>query len=497
MSIVQASTDNTKNNGGFYWNGKLVYQPQPKQMLFHNSDKRFLLLGGAAGSGKSYAISMHGVMLCNSFEDDKGNPIPIQGIILRRKFPDLEKSIIRPLLATLPSEKSGFYDYNASKHSMTFWNGSVLDFGHCRTEEDVYNYQGSEYHFIGLDESTHFTEFQIKYLWTRLRVPEPLRKFGVTERFFAATNPGNRSHNFHKAIWIDHDFRNHPEIKDLREEFLFIKSDLKDNAYLDYDTYASTLSLHGEKIKRQLLYGDWDINEGTFFNEFRKDVHVVPHFVIPDDWKKVVGIDYGFRAPSAVVWLAIEPVSGTVYCYRELYEAGLTFTKLAEKIVTMTPKDEKLDYLVCDPSIDHNTGESEMTGFTIMKNVLKKTRRWRLKKGDNERAIGWIMIRERLQIYKGANGKDDAHLKILNRSAIDKQGGCPKLAQNIPDQQYEDNETGKGDDVATNGDDHLCDALRYVIMSLSDKKSFSDSFDVVHKQSIFKKVFDRFSTVSY
>lgn len=100
----------------------------------------------------------------------------------RRTYPELEASIILPLLKILPK---GSYKYNESKHAMRFPNGSVIKFGHVQYDKDVFRYQGEEFDAIGIDELTLFTEFQFKFLKSRLRSTKPY----VKPCFFATTNP--------------------------------------------------------------------------------------------------------------------------------------------------------------------------------------------------------------------------------------------------------------------------------------------------------------------
>jgi hypothetical protein len=47
--------------------------------------------------------------------------------------------------------------YNATKHVITFHNGSNLFFGHVKTDADLLQYQGAEFLFIGWEELTQFT----------------------------------------------------------------------------------------------------------------------------------------------------------------------------------------------------------------------------------------------------------------------------------------------------------------------------------------------------
>jgi hypothetical protein len=47
--------------------------------------------------------------------------------------------------------------------------GATLKLGYLRSDEDCFDHDGQEYSFVGFDESTHHTEYQIRYLLSRLR----------------------------------------------------------------------------------------------------------------------------------------------------------------------------------------------------------------------------------------------------------------------------------------------------------------------------------------
>ena len=107
-----------------------------------------MLFGGAAGGGKSYA------QLIDAFLYAMKYPFSKQ-LILRRTLPELEKSLIRVSLGLYDGR---IYRYNSSKHTGTFTNGSIIDFGYCDRENDVFKYQSAEYDVIRFDELTHFTK---------------------------------------------------------------------------------------------------------------------------------------------------------------------------------------------------------------------------------------------------------------------------------------------------------------------------------------------------
>ena len=99
-----------------------------KQDLFIHSEAFETLFGGAAGGGKSFGQLVDALIYALQYEKSKQ-------IIFRRTFPDLERSIIRTSMELYPRQIAS---YNSSKHTWTFQNGSIIDFGYIDNENDVY-----------------------------------------------------------------------------------------------------------------------------------------------------------------------------------------------------------------------------------------------------------------------------------------------------------------------------------------------------------------------
>ncbi len=148
------------------------------------------MFGGAAGPGKTKALLWECIRQANKYPG-------VDTLLLRRTFPELESSLLTYFRRDVPREM--YESYNESKHIVTWKNGSTTRFGHCAHENDVYQYQGAEYLFIGLDELTHFTLKQWQFLTSRNRCPVP----GTFPNMAGATNPGNIGHAWVKALWID------------------------------------------------------------------------------------------------------------------------------------------------------------------------------------------------------------------------------------------------------------------------------------------------------
>ncbi|MEG0020859.1 MAG: phage terminase large subunit, partial [Oscillospiraceae bacterium] len=249
-----------------------------KQQQFINCTADEVLFGGAAGGGKSYA------QLIDCFLYGLKYPKSKQ-LILRRTLPELEKSLIRVSLELFSDE---VYKYNSSKHTGVFANGSLVDFGYCDNENDVFKYQSAEYDVIRFDELTHFTQDMYVYLLSRLRGANDYPK-----QIKSSTNPGGVGHSWVKKRFIDCCLEG--EYRDENGTRQFIPAKVSDNTFLmrSDSGYINRLKGLGAKEKRALLYGDWDIFEGQYFSEFRRDIHVVKPFVLPSHWKRYFTMDYG------------------------------------------------------------------------------------------------------------------------------------------------------------------------------------------------------------
>src|SRR5216684_8792026 len=195
-----------------------IYDPFPRQEHFHFSPAKYRLFGGAAGPGKTKALLFEAILQATAVDG-------CDTLLLRRTYPELESSLLAYFRRDLPRE---FYkSYNESKHLVTWHNGSTTRFGYCRNENDVYQYQGAEFLFIGIDELTHFTLKQWQFLTSRNRCPVA----GTFPNMAGATNPGNIGHAWVKALWVERKpaaGMERPEQYD-PADYAFIRATIADN----------------------------------------------------------------------------------------------------------------------------------------------------------------------------------------------------------------------------------------------------------------------------
>lgn len=367
---------------------KINFNITQKQNKFINADADEVLFGGAAGGGKSYGQVIDALLYALKYPGSKQ-------IIFRRTFPELDKSIIRTALELYPQS---IFKYNSSKHTGVFANGSIIDFGYCDSETDVFKYQSAEFDVIRFDELTHFTEDIYIYLISRLRGANDFPK-----SVKSSTNPGGVGHSWVKSRFIDcgapdivHSFTNGTRI--------FIPSKVQDNCFLmsKDKNYIKRLENLDEKNKKALLYGDWDIFDGQYFAEFKRDIHTCRPFEIPPEWTRYRAIDYGLDC-LAVLWIAINSLN-ECFIYREYAESNKIISDGAYEIKELS-QNEKIRLTYAPPDLWSRSQESGKCRADIFRNSGLH-----LTKSNNDRVSGWLCIKEMLK----ANANGDVKLHIFD-----------------------------------------------------------------------------------
>lgn len=355
-----------------------------KQKKFIDATENEVLFGGAAGGGKSYGQLVDALLYALRYPGSKQ-------LILRRTFSELDKSLIRTSLSIFPRE---IYTFNASAHVGKFKNGSIIDFGYCANESDVFQYQSAEYDQIRFDELTHFTEAQYVYLISRLRGANDFPK-----QVKSSTNPGGVGHGWVKARFIDSHAPEEGFVGDDGMSRIFIPSYLSDNKFLELNdtAYRARLLALPERERRALLYGDWDIFEGQYFSEFDRRIHTCEPFKIPDSYRRYRTIDYGLDR-LACLWIAVAP-DGKSYVYREYCESNLPISAAAAAILERTPEDEEIYATLAPPDLWFRTQESGKS-----KAIIFAEAGLNFVKTSNDRECGWLAIKELLADRGGEVG---------------------------------------------------------------------------------------------
>jgi len=440
----------------------IPYEPQPRQQLYHQTvDVDELLYGGAAGGGKTEATIWDALYYGLTYPQSRQ-------IIFRRTFQDLERSIIARTLQVYPPELA---KYNASKHTWTLINGSIIELAHWDQDSDYLKYQGAEYDVVRWEELTQFKESWYVLMLSRVRGSRPYPRFVKS-----TTNPGNEGHTWVKKRFIDigppeqvHTVQettddgesmyyppDHPKAgQPIVSRRIFIPARVSDNQKLleaDPD-YVARLMRLPDKERRQLLEGDWDTFAGQYFEEWSRSIHVVEPFEIPHDWRRYRALDEGYNDPFVCLWIAVDR-QGFAYVYREVVRRKLLSREQAQLVKQLTG-DEVIDYSVGDTSfwnkskVDTNESPAEIyakEGVPLIQ-------------ANKERVNGWKRLRDWLkpiEVVDPVTGKTYTTAKLRVFST------CTQTIEAIPAMIHDEHNP---EDVAEHELDHIPDALRYWVMS--------------------------------
>lgn len=416
----------------------------PKQKRFMKATEKHVGFGGARGGGKSWAVRTKAKILAARY---KG----IRMLIVRRTYPELVKNHINILKA----ETLGIAKYNQQDKVLKFVNGSVIEFMYCAKDGDLDRLQGTEYDVIFLDEAGQLSEFQMKSIEACLRGVNDFPK-----RIYYTMNPGGQGHAYLKRVFIDRKFDKNEE----PDDYVFIQSLVTDNIALmkSQPDYLKQLDALPPKLRKAWRYGDWNIFEGMFFEEFTDD----PEHYIDRRWTHVIepfrpegmtiyrSYDFGYNKPFSCAWWAVDR-EGVIYRILEWYGC----TEVPNEGLKLSP-DKQFSHIkeienehpylkgqkilgVADPSIWDSS-----RGISIADTALKYGINF--VPGDNKRIPGWMQCHYRL-----AFDKDGYPMMYVFKN-------CKAFIRTIPLLMFSET---KPEDLDTDGEDHVADEWRYFCMT--------------------------------
>jgi hypothetical protein len=475
-----------------------------------NSTAEILLFGGAAGGLKTETLLMDAVSECF-------NP-NLNAIIFRESFPQLA-DIIRKS-HRLYQGYPYFGKYNPQDHVWRFpvnlWaaqlgiekpiyreDGARIKFGYLRNDNDVHQHQGQEYSFVGFDESTHFSEFQVRYMLTRLRSTDPTLRL----RLRLCTNPGNIGHEWHMHVFMGGKCP-HCEFNEsaARQPFkLYSDAQFSDGTPVEHTTqfipskvtehtlfgdgnrdYIRKLRLQRPTEAKALLEGCWALFEGQYFScwntrrGYAIDVETGEEYVPEPDmrmvvprgevnvqwwWSGFVGGDYGYGVSAASGVLCVRTPGQEHFPNGRVYVIGehigereaigdwtrsllsrLLLTKYAGSLEHSDGQRLKILGMYLGPDSFNDEGYDEGHSLASQSDgVLKRYGlRWQL--ADNDRVGGWQLIWSMLK---------SGELVICDN--------CTELLKAIPSRIHNKKKTGDIEKKPGDKLDDLMDALRYAV----------------------------------
>lgn len=443
-----------------------IWEANTKQDALISCPVEDVFYGGAMGGGKSDGL------LGDFFFHQLDYPQHARGLLIRRTYPELLDLIMRSMEVYEPFGAV----WNWARYMWTFPGGARLRMGHLERETDVQRHMGPSYTWIGIDEVTHYPESrQLDRLRSRLRSAH-----GVPCYFRCTGNPGFAGHNWVKMRYVDP----HPQGMvpftqtqkiggiDTTVERVYIPATLEDNPYLstDYEQQMALATTGQEELFLAWRYGRWDIVAGGMFDDLWDDeVHYIDPFPIPQKWHVDRTHDWGSAKPFATLWFAESDgwalpdgrqwPKGTLFIVSEDY--GMVKDKPNEglrlgpfQIGQRTAAHQKalieggvLSGIVHPGAADDPLFDTSR-GAAMADDYAKAGMTWRRPaKGPGSRVTKWTRIRTLLQ-HAVTSPHEEPGLYVFTT--------CPQFRRTFVTLPRDKK---KPDDVDTDAEDHLADAL--------------------------------------
>lgn len=430
-----------------------------------------------------------------------------RGIIFDRAYKNLD-DLIAKSKKWFPRIFNGQCRFLESKgdYKWVWPTGEELLFRVIRKKSDYDNYHGHEYPFIGWNELTKFPTSELydmmmscnRSSWTQEK-DSPKDKAGnylippMRLEVFSTCNSSGSGHRWVKQRFIDpapygvlvkHEVNVFNPRTQRREPFVksqvAIFGSYKENIYLDPAYIAELESITDPNRRKSWLEGSWDVVSGGMFDDlWKKPIHVIPRFQVPENWYVDRTFDWGSSAPFSVGWWAeangeeVRLLDGRVWapqkgslirchewygCDSKNVNTGLRMSGgdialgIKEREIALMTKGYLLRQPAAGPADNQIRDVREKDVETIEKKMGDHGIRWtQSDKSKGSRKIGVELFRNRLQ-NSIRNEGPGFYVMEHNTSFLNT---VPVLPRDEVDP----------DDVDSEAEDHQWDETRYRVLS--------------------------------
>ncbi len=254
----------------------------------------------------------------------------------------------------------------------------------------------------------------------------------------------------------------------------YIPALLSDNPSQDPEYENQLRGLGNPELVKAMLEGSWDIDMGSMFGDlWDRRCHVIEPFEIPSSWRIDRAFDWGSSKPFAALWFAesdgteytlvdgtkCQTVKGDVFLIAEWYGWNGNVNEGSKMLATdiargIKEKEQAMGYRVCSGPADNSIFDTQ-NGVCIADDMQRVGIRWeRSDKSAGSRINGWERIRKYLKgsIPQDGLPRENQGLFIFST--------CKHSIRTLPSLPRDER---KPDDVNTDAEDHIGDAVRYRI----------------------------------
>ena len=439
--------------------------PLPTQQLFHQSPKKFRLLAGAFGTGKTTSICI---------EVQKDIAMPNNLILMGRKdMQEFKSTTLQELLDITPPAL--IENHNKDLNLITYINGSKIKYENLDITKGAFDKIKS--HNLGAVYIDQLEEIDEK-LFTG--IVGRLRRQNSRRCFVGSSNP--EGHDWTWRRWKQLPFEEYvayfrldktmvmktlaiirkrsedwqydkrrlykdlpfaEEVcKTLNEKYkydLFSATTLE-NIYLPSDYVEGLLSMPKKFVDRY-VYCSWDDYSGLVYSEFNPDKHLINPFEPDSNFRVHIILDYGYKNPTAVLFAAVTQ-SKQIFIYDEIYNTEKRISENTSEIKRRCP-DFRNAVKRADPSIWRTERDGKSVADEYGYNGIF------FQPADNSVAQGIDKVNE-----------------LFSMGMIHVSRKCRNFIEEIGEYKYKELKPGLDKDESEEPrkkKDHLMDCLRYLV----------------------------------
>lgn len=430
----------------------MSFVPLPKQSIFINlvedvPECKFAWYCGGFGSGKTFIGSHLAVRLAMSAPNGRG-------LIARQTLVDLKATTLKTFWEVIDPRL--IRKWNKSENLLTLINGHEIYFWGL---DDIEKLKSLEIGWFWFDEVDEIAQETFSIAKGRLRHKAQPKRVGYITSNSEGKNWTYKEFVLGKGLARESDKR----------KYWTVKAPSNENTNLPED-YLDVLNSYTGDLYERYVNASWNVFEGQVFPDFNQAIHTVMPFAIPEDWKRIRGIDHGERNPTACLWGAINK-SGDIFIYREYSknsEGGVYVENHAQNIHKLG-EGEEIDYTLIDPSTKSVRGISGRKVDVEYREAFEKLERgFRLKYANNDVNAGLARVHRYLKVdpqrfHPITKRQGAPRIFVFNN--------CTTLLEEIENYKWAKiSQTSEDDpqEKVRKKDDHCVDVLRYIIMSRPD-----------------------------
>ena len=455
------------------------YVPHPKQLLFHQCEKRNRWALGGNRTGKTevgaveavwFARGTHPykriehatdgwvVSLTNEVQRDVAqkkvlsyiDPEWIKGVKMREgRADDFEHGVIDYIL--IESVHGG---------------NSVIGFKSC--DQGRERFQGTSKDWIWFDEEPP------KEIYDEC----VMRTLDCEGHIWGTMTPLKGLTWVYDSIYLNEN--DDPEV-------WYIAMSWEDNPYLSQkEIERLTLTLTDEELEAR-RHGRFVALSGLVYKEFHEEIHVIEPFEVPREWQDTISIDPGMDAPLSAHFYAVDH-DGNVFVVAEHYRSGWNILQHMRAIEDLANKlDWKRDvrgHLSCimDAAADQHSLQNE-------RSVAEIFRECGMNVNTNVNKSKWAGI-QTVKKYLELQPHYDEQRWPRGKPKLFIFSTCTMMIKEIKAYRWKETPNG-GKEEPIKKNDHAMDDLRYYIMSKPEGNhpvSYYESELLKHKKRLAKRL---------